>query len=219
MNPAKIQEMQEAIRGEGLDGWLFCNFRHRDRLADELLGINPAAVNSRLWLYAVPASGEALGILHDIEPDSLGPELPGNRVRYRSREELLARLAPLAGKRWGCHFSPSITAISYLDAGTAAVLERAGLNLVPAEGLLQRFKGLLSPALMEAHEQAADHLYEIIAVVWDRARQAFANNEALYEGELQGLILKEFAKRGLFADHPPIVAAGKKFRQSPLRPG
>jgi Xaa-Pro aminopeptidase len=215
MTPERFREMRKAIRGEGLDGWLFCNFHHRDPLADEILGIDSAASNSRLWLYAVFAAGPdddgdgaALAILHDIERDCLGPALPGKRALYRGRDELRSRLAPLAGKRWGCHFSDTITAISYLDAGTAALLEQAGLTLVPAAGLLQRFKGLLGPAAVEAHERAAGHLYAIVERAWDRVRRAFAGGAPLYEGDIQQLMLDEFTRRGLITDHPPIVAAG-----------
>jgi Xaa-Pro aminopeptidase len=211
MCPADIKTIQEAIRGEGLDGWLFCNFRHRDRLADAILGIPPGAVNSRTWFYAIPASGEPLSILHDIEPDALGTgagALPGGKVRYRGREELLARLKPLAGRRWGCHFSPAITAISFLDAGTAALLEEAGLRLASAAGLIQRRTGLLSEAGMESHEQAAAHLYGIVQLAWAETRRAFAGNIPLREGDIQRLILDEFTRRGLVTNHPPIVAAG-----------
>ncbi|MDR1587404.1 MAG: aminopeptidase P family protein [Treponema sp.] len=212
MEPEKFREMQKAILGEGLDGWLFCNFRHRDRLSDEILGIDSGTTNSRLWLYAVPAQGEALGIVHAIEEDGLrtgGKALPGTVVSYRSRAELLERLRPLAGKRWGSHFSENITAISFLDAGTAAVLEGAGLNLVSAAGLLQRFKGLLDPAGIGAHKKAADHLYEIVRICWDRVRQSCAEREAICEGDIQGLMLEEFRKRNLVTDHAPIVAAGE----------
>jgi Xaa-Pro aminopeptidase len=217
MNPAQFGEMQEAIRGENLDGWLFCNFRHRDPLADEILGIDPALTNSRLWLYAVPASGEAVGIIHAVEPDALensaaaalpAAALPGRRISYRGRDELFAALAPLAGKRWGCHFSNTITAISFLDAGTASLFEEAGLELVSAAGLLQRFKGLMNSAAMEAHEEAARHLYEIVEIAWDRVRHSYSEKTPLYEGDIQRLMLEEFKKRNLTCDHPPIVAAG-----------
>jgi Xaa-Pro aminopeptidase len=214
MNPEKTGEIRQAIRGEGLDGWLFCNFRHRDRLADEILGVDPNITNSRLWLYAVPAveglgeTSEALAILHAVEPGILDSALPGTRVFYRSREELLERLAPLGGKRWGCHFSPFITALSCLDAGTAALLREAGLVLVPAEGLIQRFKGLLDSAGIEAHERAARHLYEIVELAWAKVKQSFAAGAALYEGEIQRFMLEAFEQRGLVTDHPPIVAAG-----------
>jgi Xaa-Pro aminopeptidase len=207
MNAEKLTAMQEAIRGEGLDGWLFCNFRHRDKLADGILHIDPGTTNSRLWVYAVPASGRPLGIFHAIENDSLG-DLPGDRVSYRSREEFLSRLKPLAGKRWGVHVSESITAISYLDAGTAAIFEKAGLIPVSAGGLLQRFKGLLNGADIQAHEQAADHLYEIVKTAWALVRDTYARGAGLFEGDIQKLMLEELKRRNLVTDHAPIVAAG-----------
>ncbi|MDR1278481.1 MAG: aminopeptidase P family protein [Treponema sp.] len=207
MKDSKLRAMQEAIRGEGLDGWLFCNFRHRDKLADEILHINPGITNSRLWVYAVPASGEPLGILHAVESDSLG-DLPGPRASYRGREELLSCLKPLGGKRWGLHISEFITAISYLDGGTLAVFEQAGLIPASAAGLLQRFKGLLSSEDMEAHEKAADHLHEIVKKAWQRVREAFVRGDRLYEGEIQDFMLAEMHRRNLVTDHAPIVAAG-----------
>jgi Xaa-Pro aminopeptidase len=207
MDSGKLQALREAIRGENLDGWLFCNFRHRDRLADDILHINPGTTNSRLWIYAVPVSGEPLGILHAIETDSLG-DLPGNRVKYRGRAELLHCLEPLKGKRWGMHFSESITAISFLDGGTLRLFENAGLVPVSAAGLLQRFKGLLGPEDMAAHEQAADHLYDIVSIAWDRVRGACKGGYVLHEGDLQALILAEMERRNLMTDHAPIVAAG-----------
>ena len=200
--------MQNAIRQEGLDGWLFCNFHHRDPLADKILCVNAGAVNTRFWFYALPASGEALAILHDIERDILDPGLPGRREFYRTQDALLARLAPLSGKRWGCHFSSSIAAISFLDAGTAAMLDEAGLRLVSAAGLLQRFMGLLDEAGMASHERAAGHLYEIVALAWNRVRLAFAAHKPVTEGDIQQLMLREFTQRNLVCDHPPIVAAG-----------
>ncbi|MDR1618692.1 MAG: aminopeptidase P family protein [Treponema sp.] len=207
MIAGQLPDVQKAIRGEELDGWLFCNFHHRDRLADELLGIPEGAANSRLWIYAIPAEGGPLGILHVIEPDSLG-DLPGKRVFYRNREELLARLAPLAGKRWGAHLSETLPVISYLDGGTAALLEGQGLDLVSAGGLIQRFRGLLDGADTAAHERAAAHLYEMVKIAWDRVREGRDGGRTPSEGEIRDLFLGEFERRGLIYDHPPIVAAG-----------
>jgi Xaa-Pro aminopeptidase len=207
MTLKKLQSMQEAIREERLDGWLFCNFSHRDRLADEILHIDPRAANTRLWVYAVPASGEPLGILHAVESGILG-DLPGGRISYRSREELLDRLGALGGKRWGLHVSEYIPAISCVDGGTLAVFEQAGLIPASAAGLIQRFRGLLDPAGMASHERAAAQLYEIVALAWSRIRGAHAGGYILHEGDIQALILSEMERRNLVADHPPIVAAG-----------
>jgi Xaa-Pro aminopeptidase len=207
MIAGQLSEIRKAIRGEELDGWLFCNFRHRDRLADELLAVPEGTANSRLWVYAIPAEAEPLGILHAIEPDSLG-DLPGKRVCYRNREEFLARLAPLRGKRWGVHLSETLPVISWLDGGTAALLREQGLLLASAGGLIQRFRGLLDGAGVEAHERAAAHLYAMVKTAWDRVRDARDRGRAPFEGEIRDLFLEEFGRRGLVCDHPPLVAAG-----------
>jgi Xaa-Pro aminopeptidase len=207
MKAIALEAMQAAIRGEGLDGWLFCSFHHRDALSEAILNTRTDSTNSRLWVYAVPARGEPLGIVHAIEYDALAG-LPGGRVAYISREEFIAALEPLKGKRWGAHVSRTITAISYLDAGTAALFEDAGLELVSAAGLVQRFKGTLDDRAIESHEQAAGELYEIVALAWEQVRQAYGRGEPLHEGVLRVLIQDEYKKRNLISDHPPIVAAG-----------
>jgi Xaa-Pro aminopeptidase len=199
--------MQEAIRGESLDGWLFCNFHHRDKLSDDILRTNPDSTNSRLWIYAVPAEGDPLRIVHAIEADHLDT-LPGQKVSYVSREDLFSVLKLLADKRWGVHASETLTAISYLDRGTAAAFEAAWLRLVSAEGLVQRFKGLLDSPAIASLERAAVGLYDIVEIAWDMVRGAYADKRPLREGEVRRLILDELEKHGLGSDHPPIVAAG-----------
>ncbi|GHU09098.1 peptidase M24 [Spirochaetia bacterium] len=202
-----LQEIQEAIRGEGLDGWLFCNFHHRDTLSDSILGIKPDSTNSRLWVYAVPVSGEPLGIVHAIEQHELDA-LPGSKISYISRSDLTFALKPLEGKSWGAHFSANLTAISLLDAGTASFFTGAGLRLVSAEGLIQRFKALLSPEEIESHERASAHLHEIVKAIWPVVNRFFIEDKALYEGDLRGEITAMMDERGLITDHPPIVGAG-----------
>jgi Xaa-Pro aminopeptidase len=207
MSPQELSRIQEAIRSENLDGWLFCNFHHRDTLSDAILRINPGSTNSRYWVYAVPARGEALGIAHQVEPDQLDGLL-GRKTFYVSREEFLAALKPLANKRWGVHVSPALPAVSFLDAGTAANFRAAGLILESAEGLVQRFKGLLDAEGIASHERAAVILYDTVQLVWDTAKKAYKNKQPLYEGDLRAVLLGELERRGLISDHPAIVAAG-----------
>lgn len=105
-------------------------------------------------------------------------------------------------------YSDTLAALSYLDHGTARLLEGWGFALQPAENLIQETLGVLSPEQMTAHETAAAHLYEIVDLLWSRICRAFRENTPLREIEVQGWILAEFEKRGLISDHAPIVAAG-----------
>lgn len=176
-------------------------------MADSVLERPAGLTNSRLWFYAVPAFGEALGMVHEIEADHLDG-LPGEKKRYSSRNELKSLLEALAGGRWGAHFSPAINAVSFLDAGTAAFLETAGLSLVPAEALIQRFAGLIGSRGAASHERAAARLYEIVETVWDFLRHSHAAGRNLYEGDLRAIMEREFGRFNLVWDHPPLAAAG-----------
>ena len=203
----EIDSLQKAIRSEGVDGWLFCNFRHRDKLSDEILNISADSSNSRYWFYVVPAQGEPRKILHHVEPNALDT-LPGDITYYVSRQELITALKTLAGLSWGVHFSEELAAISYLDAGIAAVLKNAGLNLVSAASLIQRFKSLLDDEKITSHEHAAAHLYQIVKLSWDLVQDAYKSGKELFEGDIQLFILDEIKRRGLLTEREPIIAAG-----------
>jgi Xaa-Pro aminopeptidase len=88
------------------------------------------------------------------------------------------------------------------------MLEQAGLSLRTAAGLVQRFKGLLNPQEIGAHERAAEQLYEIVDIAWAKVQSSFRDSLELHEGDIQSLMLEEFRRRGLDCDHPPIIAAG-----------
>jgi Xaa-Pro aminopeptidase len=206
-NNELLPKLQKAIREEGLDGWLFCNFRHRDKLSDAILERSAGLSNSRFWFYAVPGFGEPRTLVHAIEADHLDG-LPGIKQSYVSRADLANLLAPLGGKRWGVHVSPEISAVSYLDAGTYAFLCGAGLELVSAERLIQRFKGVLDKEGIASHERAAEELYGIVNTVWDFVSSSYHKGATIYEGDLRNIMEGEFIRRNLCRDHPPLVAAG-----------
>ena len=202
------ENLQKAIRDEGLDGWFFCNFRRRDRLSDEILNIPNESKNSRYWFYAVPAEGEPLKIVHSVEPNALN-SLPGKQVFYVSREELIKALKLLAGKTWGVHSSETLAAISYLDAGMAEVLRNAGLRQASAASLIQRVRSLLDSEGIATHERAAVHLYEIVKIAWDFVNKKYRENSEIYEGDVRKIMFAEMEKRNVTAADDLIVAAGK----------
>ncbi|MDR0629982.1 MAG: aminopeptidase P family protein [Treponema sp.] len=207
MSPEELHSIQEAIRIEGLEGWIFSNFHHRDKLSDAILHITPETTNSRLWVYAVPAQGKPVKIVHAIEAGLLA-DLPGSTQVYLDRDDLITALGPLRHTCWGAHFSETLPAISYLDAGTARLFEKAGITLVSAAGLIQRFKGTLDTQGIQVHEQAAKALYDIVTIAWEAVQDAYTHHRTITEGELRSLMLEEFRKRKLVTDHPPLVATG-----------
>ena len=74
-----LSAMQKAIRASNVDGWLFCDFRVRDLLAYEALGLDPTGHFTRRWFVFVPRSGQPRRMLNAIEAGLLDT-LPGTKT-------------------------------------------------------------------------------------------------------------------------------------------
>src|ERR1700761_979667 len=95
----KLHEIQEALRAEGLDGWLFFDHHRRDPLAYRVLGFEPQSPVTRRWFYYIPSAGDPIALVHKIEAETLNA-LPGNRSTYASWQEMKSGLERmLAGAR------------------------------------------------------------------------------------------------------------------------
>ncbi len=201
---------KRAVADEGLGGWLFYNLQHRDRIADLILGIPDSVHNSRPWVYLVRAEGSALKLVHLIEERILD-SLPGERRTYASRTEFLVGLRELARGVGpvACQFSSELPVLSYLDHGTAGLLEECGFVLRSSQALIQRFLGVLAPEAARSHEEAAVQLYDVVARVWDRVREELGAGRAPLEAQVQGWILEQFRARGLVTESPPVAAVGE----------
>src|SRR5579871_3905909 len=63
----KLDDIQAALREEGLDGWLFFDHHFRDPLAYRVLGFKSEATPTRRWYYLIPANREPQRLVHRIE--------------------------------------------------------------------------------------------------------------------------------------------------------
>jgi len=205
-----LRAIQKAIALEQVGGWLFSSFQHRDPLSESILELDPSTKNTRPWYYVVYPEGSPTKIVHTIERNILD-NLPGEPFLYDSRNRLLQlfkqEVLPKA-PQLACQFSPTLRVISFLDHGTALLLEECGFTLLSAATLLQRFRGTLTIEMVRSHQRAASHLYEIVSDMWRLIRESLARGVALHEGDVQRQILEEFEKRKLLTHSPPIVACG-----------
>jgi len=200
--------MQEAIREENLDGWLFCNFHHRDTFTDSLLELDPLAVSTRRWFYFVPSSGNPVKIVHAIEKNILD-SLPGNSFLYTGKFELERLLSRFRGLTAAILSDPNIQVLSTFDASSASLAVFCGMKTVSAASLVQRIRGILDTEGIASHERAADILYLVVEEAWNRVCASFRDQTILFEGDIQNLMLDRFRASGLITDHAPIIAAGR----------
>lgn len=203
-----LDSFKEAIRKEHLDGWLFCNFRHRDTLTDTLLDLDSSSVSTRRWFYFIPATGNPLKIVHSIESGILD-QLPGSVKLYSQRDKLEEILSQFANKNIAVLSDPNIHVLSTMDASSYLLLSQVKINLCSASTLIQRIKGTLTKEQYLLHTRAASILYKAVMDSWDAINKALHENTDLYEGDIQDLMTNLFTQEGLITDHAPIVAFGK----------
>jgi len=78
MREAGLRAIQAVLTEDGIDAWLFADFRGSDPIAARVLGLG-STLATRRWFYCVPATGEPAGLVSAVEPEALRG-LPGRRA-------------------------------------------------------------------------------------------------------------------------------------------
>src|ERR1017187_1700947 len=102
-----IERIQQALREEGVDGWLFYDFRHSNPIAYSVLELPTGAMYTRRWFYFVPAQGEPTALISAVESHVLR-SLPGARRVFRTWQDMHTHLRDMlsAGSRVAMEYSP-----------------------------------------------------------------------------------------------------------------
>jgi Xaa-Pro dipeptidase len=202
-----LARIQQEIRNQNLDGWLFFDHHLRDPLAYRVLGL-PAKGPSRRWYYLIPAEGEPIGMEHRIERGQLG-SLPGGRIPYSTWAEQRAALAKLlAGRhRVAMQYSPmcAVPYVSNVDAGTVELVRSLGVEVASSAELIQVFEARWTPEQMETHFEAGRRVDKVRAAAFQLIRERTRNGAPLQEVEVQNFVRDEFTRAGMVTDHGPIV--------------
>ena len=208
--PVSIPAIQQALKEEGLDGWLLYDFHGSNPVARRLADIGSAIKTPRRWYYMIPASGEPRKLVHAIESFNLD-HLQGGKTIYSQRDTLASGLkSVLSGaKRVAMEYSPgnNIPYISRVDAGTVEAVRELGVDVVSSGDLVQRFEAIWSDAQLAMHRDASDRLYRIKDRAFDFIRQARHTGRAITELDVQREMVRAFNEEGLITDDPPVVAA------------
>jgi len=200
--------MQADLRAAKLDGWLFCDFRGRDPIAQNILNL-PNAMRTRRWYYFVPAKGEPKKLVHKIESESLAA-LPGDTVYYAAQDELHKNLKKILGraKKVAMQYSPKngIPYVAMVDAGTVELVRGAGARVVSSADLVQKYEACWSLEQKESHFSAGVIIDRIIGGAFGHAAKCVREKKPLTEYDLKQWILKEFEASGIWAEEGPDIA-------------
>lgn len=226
-----IQAIQQALREEKIDGWLFYDILHRDSISYRVLGLENCMAKRR-WFYFIPSKGTPRKLVHRIESGALDT-LPGEKLQYAAREEMEKNLPKLLGKAktLAMQYSPknAIPSISLVDAGTVELLRSMKRKVVTSANLVQLFEAAWSSEQRESHMAAGKLIDKITRATFEHAAKLVRDHAAFTEYDLQQWMAGQFRMNGLVADSDPIVAVGphsgdphyepRKEIASPIREG
>ena len=217
----EFDSIQSALRGAGVDAWLFYDHHHRDPLAAAILGLPDHGLVSRRWYYVIPAQGEPRKLVHRIESGKLD-SLPGTKGVYSSWQELETGLDAMLGpwRRIAMQYSPNnaIMYVSMVDAGTVELLRSMGKEIVSSADLVSRFQAVLTEEQIDSHYAAQKLLDDILTegfqTIGSRARSATPATEY----EMMVWFQEAMRRAGLTTDHGPNVSINANSSDSHYEP-
>jgi Xaa-Pro dipeptidase len=205
----RLDQIQAALREEGLDGWLFFDHHRRDPLAYRVLQFTPGSMVTRRWFYYIPSDGEPRGLVHKIEAQTLAP-LPGRHFLYAGWSTLVDGLKTIlrGGHRVAMQYSPNcaVPYVAMVDAGTVELVRGLGVEVVTSANLIQYFESRWTAEQLAMHLEAARKVDTVRRHAFGRVGEKLRAAERVTEWEMQQFILARFAEEGLTTDHGPDVA-------------
>ena len=204
----EITALQELIRAEGVDGWLFCDFRRSNPIAYQVLDLHPHVVTRR-WYCFVPAQGLPRRLVSALERGALDA-VSGDLHVYRTWREREAGIeAILAGAtRIALEYSPrnAIPYISRVDGGTIEFLRSLGKELVSSADLVQRSVAPWNELQLSSHFEASRALMQAKDRAFSFIGSELAAGRSPTDYDVQQLMWRAMTDAGLTSEAPPIVA-------------
>ena len=204
-----IARIQREIAAAGADGWLFYDFRNRDLIAYQILGLDFGKFTTRRWFYWIPAAGEPVRIVSAVEAGKLDP-LPGAKRVFRSWRELHATLKDALGgaKKVAMQYTPmgNIPYVAMVDAGTVELLTSFGYEIVSSAGLVQTFQAVLSDEALATHVEAGEKVVRIKDEAFALVGTELRAGRTLTQYDVQRFIIRRFEEEGLdcMAEYPIV---------------
>lgn len=204
-----LADIQYALSLDGLDGWLFYDFRQSNPLAYQILGLDSQAFYSRRWFYFVPVQGTPTALVSAVEAHVLR-DLPGQHLIFHTWREMREHLFSLltGHTRVAMEYSPmnAIPYIARVDAGTIELVRTYGIEVVSSANISQRFIAQLSPEQRESHCEAGRRLIAAKDLLFEQLGKDLRQGRSLDEHGVQQRFAALIREQGLVLTEDPLIA-------------
>jgi Xaa-Pro aminopeptidase len=217
-----LEKIQQALRDQNLDGWLFYDHHHRDPIAYRILGLSDSLHVTRRWYYLIPAGGEPRKLTHRVESGKLA-SLPGSGAVYSSWQELESGLRTMLAsyQKLAMQYSPrnAIMYVSLVDAGTIEVLHELGKTIVSSADLVSQFEAVLTADQIASHYEAQRAIDEIVTAAWKHVATRLRSPGApLNEYEVMVWLQEAMRRAGIAEGYGPNVSINANSSDSHYEP-
>ncbi len=202
----KIYAIQEALRKQKIDAWLFYDFWKRNEYAQRILDYPKHVLNTRRFFYLVPAHGEPQKLVHSIERWNLD-HLPGEKTIFLSWQSLDEGLKKILKgvKTVAMEYSPgnAIPYISKVDAGTIEMVKRTGINIVSSMNLTQYFESRWTEEALKDNLNTAELMRGIVDKTFAFMKTQIVSRKTITEYDIQQYMYRLMRDNGLTTEVEP----------------
>ncbi len=204
----QLQQIQQALAAEKLDGWLFYDFRKSNPIAYNVLSLSKDEPYTRRWFYFVPAHGAPTAFVSAVESHVLHT-LPGKKRIFRTWQEMQAYLKDLlqTGTRIAMEYSPlnAIPYMSRIDGGTLDLIRSYGVEVVSSANIAQRFEALLTNAQIDSHREAGRRIISVKDALFKELGAKLRAGQPLDEYSVQQRFFTLLQDAGTNPDIPHVA--------------
>ena len=205
----QLKHIQDALREEKFDGWLFYDFRNQDPIAYRILGLDFNAHHTRRWYYFIPVSGTPHKIVSAVEPGALD-SLPGEKHVYLSLKQKTSILSEILSPHPNItmNYSPmnDVPYVSMVDGGTLEFIRSFGCTIHSAQNLIQTFEGLVLEEAFETHRVVSPLMHSIMDKAFQEIGRRIHEGVTCREIDISQYIQNLYAENGLITIGCPEVA-------------
>ena len=205
---AVIQQAQEYMRDQDLEGWLLYDYRGLNPIFWDTVG--PISnVTRPCWLW-IPSQGDP-GLLVSYVDQGRFVHLGIPTTLFVSRWEMTDRLREILSgvRRVAMEYTPqgALPRVSKVDAGTLEMVRNLGVEVVSSADLLQYSTQRWSDEELQTHLAAAEKLGHIVQQAFHHIAESLASKPTEYD--VVQFILRRFTDEGLQATDGPVVAVNE----------
>ena len=203
-----IQQAQEYMQSQDIDGWLLYDYRGMNPIFWDTVG--PISnVTRPCWLW-IPSHSEPRLLVSYVDQGRFA-RLGLATTLFVSRRDMKARLADMLNRvrRIAMEYAPQgeLPRVSRVDAGTLEMVRGLGVEVVSSADLLQYASQRWSDEQLQSHLVAAEKLGRVVQEAFRYIGDSLTSGHTEYD--VAEFIRRRFVEEGIEATDGPTVAVNE----------